>query len=244
MDIKPLLERSSLVFGEQGIERLSNSHVLVVGVGGVGGFVIEALARAGVGKITIVDHDIVSATNLNRQIIALHSTINLSKVTVMKERVGQINPECKINLLNKFLKAEDMEDLLAFDFDYVIDAIDSLNSKVKLVETAYKRNLKVISSMGAGRRVDPTKVSVTDFSKTHSCGLARQFRQRLIKRGIKKGIKAVFSTELPMPAGPMEKIDGARDRVINGTASYMPGIFGLILAGIVIKELSSKTNNY
>ncbi len=241
MQDNPLFERSLLVFGEQGIKNLVNSHVLVAGVGGVGGFVVEALARAGVGEITIVDHDVVSATNINRQIIALNSTIDLNKVDVMQTRVTDINPACKVNVQNEFLKAEDMEDLLSFDFDFVVDAIDSLNSKVSLVETAYRRGLKVVASMGAGRRVDASKIVVADFSKTHTCGLARQFRQRLKKRGIKKGIQTVFSTELPLAAGPVEKIAGARDRVINGTASYMPGIFGLILAGIVIKELSTKT---
>lgn len=234
-----LFERSQLVFGDQGIKNLLQSHVLVAGVGGVGGFVIEALARAGVGEITIVDHDVVSASNINRQIIALNSTLGLSKVEVMKNRVADINPNCKINIINEFLKAEDMSVLLANDFDYMVDAIDSLNSKVKLVEVAYNRGLKVVSSMGAGRRIDSSKIIVADFSKTHTCGLARQFRQRLRKRGIKKGIKVVFSTELPLPAGPIEEISGARDRVVNGTASYMPGIFGLMLSGIVIKDIAT-----
>ena len=233
-----IFERSLLLFGEEGLNNLLKSHVLVAGVGGVGGFVIEALARAGVGEITIVDHDIVSSSNINRQIIALHSTIDLYKVDVMQQRVADINPNCKINVLNTFLKADDMEVLFEGKFDYVVDAIDSLNSKVKLVETAYKNGVKIVSSMGAGRRVDPNKIIVADFSKTHTCGLARQFRQRLRKRGINKGIQTVFSTELPMPAGPMEEVDGGRDRVVNGTASYMPGIFGLMLSGIVIKELS------
>lgn len=233
-----IFERSLLLFGEEGLNNLLKSHVLVAGVGGVGGFVIEALARAGVGEITIVDHDIVSSSNINRQIIALHSTIDLYKVDVMQQRVADINPNCKINVLNTFLKADDMEALFECKFDYVVDAIDSLNSKVKLVETAYKDEVKIVSSMGAGRRVDPSKIIIADFSKTHTCGLARQFRQRLRKRGINKGIQTVFSTELPMPAGPMEEVDGGRDRVVNGTASYMPGIFGLMLSGIVIKELS------
>ena len=233
-----IFERSLLLFGEEGLNNLLKSHVLVAGVGGVGGFVIEALARAGVGEITIVDHDIVSSSNINRQIIALHSTIDLYKVNVMQQRVADINPNCKINVLNTFLKADDMEALFEGKFDYVVDAIDSLNSKVKLVETAYKNGVKIVSSMGAGRRVDPSKIIVADFSKTHTCGLARQFRQRLRKRGINKGIQTVFSTEFPMPAGPMEEVDGGRDRVVNGTASYMPGIFGLMLSGIVIKELS------
>jgi len=237
--MNPIFERSLLVFGEHGLQQLNQSHVLVAGVGGVGGFVIEALARAGVGKITIVDHDVVSVSNINRQIIALHSTVGLYKVDVMKQRVADINPDCEIVSLNTFLKAADMEALFETKFDYVVDAIDSLNSKVSLVEVAYRSGLKVVSSMGAGRRIDPSKIELVDVSKTHGCGLARQFRQRLRKRGISKGIATVFSTELPMPAGPMEEIEGARGRVVNGTASYMPGIFGLMLSGFVIKEIAS-----
>lgn len=236
--MNPIFERSLLVFGEEGVQKLIDSHVLVAGVGGVGGFVIEALARAGVGKITIVDHDVVSVSNINRQIIALHSTVGLYKVDVMKQRVADINPDCEIVSLNTFLKSADMEALFETKFDYVIDAIDSLNSKVSLVEIAYHNGLKVVSSMGAGRRIDPSKIEIVDVSKTHGCGLARQFRQRLRKRGISKGITTVFSTELPMPSGPVEEIEGARGRVVNGTASYMPGIFGLMLSGLVIKELS------
>ncbi len=236
--MNPIFERSLLVFGEEGVQKLIDSHVLVAGVGGVGGFVIEALARAGVGKITIVDHDVVSVSNINRQIIALHSTVGLYKVDVMKQRVADINPDCEIVSLNTFLKSADMEALFETKFDYVVDAIDSLNSKVSLVEIAYHNGLKVVSSMGAGRRIDPSKIEIVDVSKTHGCGLARQFRQRLRKRGISKGITTVFSTELPMPSGPVEEIEGARGRVVNGTASYMPGIFGLMLSGLVIKELS------
>lgn len=236
--MNPIFERSLLVFGEEGVQKLIDSHVLVAGVGGVGGFVIEALARAGVGKITIVDHDVVSVSNINRQIIALHSTVGLYKVDVMKQRVADINPDCEIVSLNTFLKSADMEALFETKFDYVVDAIDSLDSKVSLVEIAYHNGLKVVSSMGAGRRIDPSKIEIVDVSKTHGCGLARQFRQRLRKRGISKGITTVFSTELPMPSGPVEEIEGARGRVVNGTASYMPGIFGLMLSGLVIKELS------
>ncbi|MDG4812081.1 tRNA threonylcarbamoyladenosine dehydratase [Hydrogenovibrio sp. 3SP14C1] len=235
----PLFERSLLVFEEQGIKQLQNSHVLVAGVGGVGGFVIEALARAGVGKLTIVDHDSVSPSNLNRQIIALESTLGENKAVVMKNRINDINPACEVNTIQSFLRPEDMDELLGEEFDYVVDAIDSLNCKVALVATAHQKGLKVVSSMGAGRRIDPSKIVVADISKTHTCGLARNMRQRLKKQRIAKGIPVVFSTELPKAPGPMEEIEGARGRVVNGTASYMPGIFGLMLAGLVIKDLAS-----
>lgn len=237
MEGNPLFERSLLVFGEQGIANLNQSHVLVAGVGGVGGFIIEALARAGVGTLTIVDHDVVSPSNLNRQIIALKSTLGENKAEVMKSRIADINPLCQVNTVQSFLKPEDMDQLLSTDYDYVVDAIDSLNCKVSLVETAVNKGLKVASSMGAGRRIDPGKIQITDISKTHTCGLARQMRQRLKKRRIKKGIPVVFSSELPLPPGPMEEIEGARGRVVNGTASYMPAIFGLMLAGVVVQDL-------
>ncbi|AZR82859.1 tRNA threonylcarbamoyladenosine dehydratase [Thiomicrospira sp. S5] len=236
--MEALFERSRLVFDDEGIERLKGSHVLVAGVGGVGGFVIEALARAGVGRLTIVDHDQVSPSNLNRQIIALESTLGKNKALVMQARIQDINPECEVVTIQRFLKPDDMDELLQSDFDYVVDAIDSLNCKVALVATAFQKGFKVVSSMGAGRRVDPSKIQITDVSKTHTCGLARNMRQRLKKQRIHKGITVVFSTELPKDPGPMEEIEGARGRVVNGTASYMPGLFGLMLAGVVIKDLA------
>lgn len=236
--MNPLFERSLLVFDEAGIAKLQASHVLVAGVGGVGGFVIEALARAGIGKLTIIDHDQVTPSNVNRQIVALNSTIGKSKAEVMKSRILDINPECEVLVKQSFLKPDDMQGLLSEPFDYVVDAIDSLNCKVALVATAYQNGYKVVSSMGAGRRIDPSKIEITDLFKTHGCGLARNMRQRLKKVGIKKGIPVVFSSEIPKEPGPMEEIDGARGRVVNGTASYMPGIFGLMLAGIVIQNLA------
>lgn len=234
----PLYERSRLVFDDQAMIKLQACHVLVAGVGGVGGFVAEALARAGVGQLTLIDHDKVSPSNKNRQLVALDSTIGQLKVAVMAERIQQINPDCKVNCIDRFLSPEDMPGLVAEGFDYIVDAIDSLNCKVALVEQAYRQRVPVVSSMGAGRRVDPSKIQITDFSQTQGCGLARAMRQRLRKLGIKKGIPVVFSTELPKPAGPFEEISGARGRVVNGTASYMPGIFGLMLAGLVIQNLS------
>jgi len=238
MILDALFERSLLVFEEQGLTQLQNSHVLVAGVGGVGGFVIEALARAGVGELTIIDHDEVSASNLNRQIIALNSTIGLNKAQVMADRIADINPNCRVNVREEFIRPEDMDQLLSSPFDYVVDAIDSLNCKASLVITAFQKQIPIVSSMGAGRRIDPSKIELADISKTHGCALARNMRQRLKKQRIRKGVMTVFSTEIPKEPGPMEEIEGARGRVVNGTASYMPGIFGLMLAGHVIMELS------
>lgn len=240
MDLSnPLFERSLLVFEEQGLMQLAQAHVLVAGIGGVGGFVAEALARAGVGTLTLVDHDSVAPSNKNRQIVALDSTLGLNKAEVMKQRIAEINPACEVHVLKQFLTPDVMPDLLAIPFDYVIDAIDSLNCKVALVVTAVQMDRPVVSSMGAGRRVDPSKIQLADISKTHGCALARNMRQRLKKQRIAKGVMTVFSTELPKDPGPMEAIEGARGRVVNGTASYMPGIFGLMLAGRVISELAA-----
>ncbi len=235
----PLFERSLLVFEEEGILNLQNAHVLIAGIGGVGGFVAEALARAGVGSLTLLDHDRVGGSNKNRQIVALDSTIGLKKIEVMKERILDINPECQLTLSDQFIRPDDMEKILLPSYDFVVDAIDSLNCKVALVSTALNKGIPIVSSMGAGRRTDPSKIVIADISKTHGCGLARNMRQRLKKRGIKKGLLTVFSTEVPNAPGPMEEIEGARGRVVNGTASYMPGIFGLMLAGKVIQFLAS-----
>lgn len=239
MDLSnPLYERSLLVFDESGMTKLGQAHVLVAGVGGVGGFVIEALARAGVGELTLIDHDSVSPSNKNRQIIALDSTQGQNKAEVMAQRIADINPVCKVNICKDFIRPEDMDQLLSQPFTYVVDAIDSLNCKANLVITAVEKGLPVVSSMGAGRRIDPTKISLADISKTHGCALARNMRQRLRKKRIKKGVMTVFSSEVPKDPGPMESIEGARGRVVNGTASYMPGIFGLMLAGHVISKIA------
>ncbi|MCF6253609.1 MAG: tRNA threonylcarbamoyladenosine dehydratase [Thiomicrorhabdus sp.] len=235
---EPLFERSVLVFGENGLVNLQKSHVLIAGIGGVGGFVAEALARAGVGSITLLDHDHVSGSNKNRQLVALDSTIGLKKVDVMKARILEINPSCNVEVSYQFIRPDDMDSLLSPSYDFVVDAIDSLNCKVALVVTALQKGLPIVSSMGAGRRIDPSKIVLADISKTYGCALARNMRQRLKKQGIKKGLLTVFSTEVPNAPGPMEAIEGARGRVVNGTASYMPGIFGLMLAGKVISSLA------
>lgn len=238
----PLFERSLLVFDQQAMTQLQSSHVLIAGVGGVGGFVAEALARAGVGKLTLIDHDKVSPSNKNRQIVALDSTIGQLKVEVMAKRIHDINPFCQVQIVARFIEPDAMSALVVQGFDFIVDAIDSLNCKVALVEQAYRHGVPVVSSMGAGRRVDPSKIQLTDISKTFGCGLARVMRQRLKKQGINKGIPVVFSTELPKEPGPFEAIDGARGRVVNGTASYMPGIFGLMLAGLVVQTITQKKN--
>lgn len=236
----PLFERTRLVFDDAHLQRIVASKVLVAGIGGVGGFVAEALARGGVGYLVLVDHDRVSPSNLNRQLVALHSTLGQPKVQVMAERVRDINPLVRVEARQQFLTPDDMPLLLDEGFDVVVDAIDSLNCKVALLKTAWQCKVSVFSSMGAGRRVDPTKIKVADLMDTHGCGLARQVRQRLRKQGVGRGIPVVFSEEEPKPCGSYEAIEGARGRVVNGTASYMPGLFGLTLAGLVLKTLGGK----
>ena len=233
----PLFERTRWIFSSEQLMRLIRARVLIAGVGGVGGFVAEALARAGVGKVVLIDHDRVTPSNLNRQLVALHSTLGQLKVEVMKQRMLDIHPLIQVDARAHFLAPDEMPGLMQEGFDVVVDAIDSLNCKVALLEAAWQAKVPVFSSMGAGRRFDPTHIKVDDLMNTHGCGLARQLRQRLRKRGVGKGIRVVFSTESPCAPGPLETIDQARGRVVNGTVSYMPGLFGLVLAGEVIKHL-------
>lgn len=233
----PLFERSHILIGDEGIKRLQDSHVFLAGMGGVGSFTAEALARMGVGEMTLVDHDVVSGSNMNRQLVALQSTIELSKADVMAERIKDINPDCKINIIKEFLTPESIPELLKQDFDVIVDAIDSMSSKATLLETAWRNKTPVFASMGAGGKLDPTQVRTGDIMKTSMCKLAKQLRGHLRKRGVGKGIQAVYSIEQPMPALPPESVGRGRPRAVNGTVSYMPSIFGLTLAGLVINHI-------
>lgn len=229
-----LADRTRILIGDVGIERLRAAHVLVAGLGGVGAHAAEALARAGVGALTLVDHDCVDPTNLNRQLLALTSTLGRPKVEVMAGRIAEINPHCRVQTLPIFLNEENIDALLGTDVDLVIDAIDTLSSKVALLERAVRRELSVLSSMGAGGRLDPTRVRVDDLMQTSVCALARAVRTRLRKRGIGPGITVVWSDELPHPPAPPPQ-SGAR--AVNGTLSYMPSLFGLTLAGLALRRL-------
>ena len=245
--IKEITERTGILVNNKGIEKLENANIFVAGCGGVGSFVIEALARAGVGNLTIVDMDVVDPSNINRQLIALQSTIGMPKVEIMQRRINDINPECNVNALEAFINPENTNELLTqYKYDYVIDAIDTLNAKVNLVKAAHELNVKTISSMGAGGKTDPTQVKVSDIYKTDVCALARAMRTRLKKQKVKKGIKAVFSTEkgiAPLPPKDPEPNQQGRSRATNGTLSYMPSLFGLTIAGIVLKEIVDEDFN-
>ena len=231
-------ERTRILIGDEGIERLASRHVFLAGLGGVGSYCEEALARAGIGRLTLLDHDVVAESNINRQLPALDSTVGQSKAELMKERIVQINPDCVLTIRREFLDADNVNEIVPLDADYVIDAIDSLNCKVALVAESVKRGLKVASSMGAGNKLDPSRIRLADISETRICPLASQMRKRLRKRGVEKGVLAVYTDEPPKPPLPPEPVAGhGRPRAVNGTISYMPPLFGFMLAGAVIKAL-------
>lgn len=230
--------RTALLFGMERMERLSRSHVLVVGLGGVGAYAAEQICRAGVGRMTIVDTDTIHESNINRQLPALHSTVGRAKTDVMAKRLLDINPELRLRTHNEFLRDERIEEmLLSAPFDYVVDAIDSLSPKAFLLYQAYTRKLPVVSSMGAGAKADPAGVRIADISQTINCALARAVRKRLRGLGVSKGIPVVFSTEMANPEAVIEVKDEQCKRTTTGTVSYMPAIFGCFLAAHVIRNL-------
>ncbi|MGV0966714.1 tRNA threonylcarbamoyladenosine dehydratase [Empedobacter falsenii] len=233
-------ERAELLFKEEGLEILKNSNILVVGLGGVGSFAAEFIARAGVGKMTIVDGDTVDITNINRQLPALHSTVGQHKVNVVGDRLMDINPELKLTRINEFLSPERTHEIVTTDFDYVLDCIDSVTPKINLILAAKRKKIKVISNMGAGGKYLASKVQVRDISKTDVCPLAKNVRKRLKKEGINKGVKAVFSTEVPDESS-VKLTDGKNyKKSFYGTNSWMPGLFGLHAAETVIRHLLKK----
>ena len=239
-----IFERTSIILSHTQLDKLKNAHILLAGLGGVGSYAAEALARAGIGNLTFIEHDVVSSSNLNRQLVALNSTIDQKKSQVMRERVQDINPDCNITIIDQFIRPEDMDLIFNKPYDYVIDAIDSLSCKVSFVRSAHEKGYKVISSMGAGGKVDPTKIKVADVYKTSVCKLARVMRIRLKRQRVRKGILAVYSTETPLPPLPPEPVAGeGRPRAVNGTISYLPSLFGLTAAGVAIQDIIKATTD-
>ena len=237
MEDKHWMQRTRLLVGDEGLDKLQNAHVLVVGLGGVGSYAAEALCRAGVGELTIVDGDVVDPTNRNRQLQALSTTHGMSKAGLIEERMLQINPYVKLNVISEFQSPEKMVLLLQQKFDYVVDAIDSITPKINLIKTAKEMGHKIVSSMGAGGKMDPTQLKVVDFSKTYNCPMAYYLRKRLKAVGIKKGVKAVFSSELPDRKSIM-KTDGSNfKKSAYGTISYIPAVFGMTCASVVIRDI-------
>ena len=234
MPISEKFSRTELMLGENAIKRLGATRVAIFGVGGVGGYAAEALCRSGVGEIDLIDADTVSESNINRQIIALTSTVGRPKVEVMRERMLDINPEVKVNTHEVFYSEECTDGIDISSYDYVIDAIDTVKSKLFLIESAKRAGVRVISSMGAGNKLDPTAFEVSDIYKTSVCPLARVMRTELRKRGIKE-LKVVYSKEEPIHA----VADGEGGRHAPASIAFVPSVVGLIIAGEVIKDLAA-----
>ena len=232
------MSRTQLMLGDNLVEKLMSKNLLVVGLGGVGGICAEMIVRAGVGKMTIVDNDTIDASNINRQIPALHSTVSQSKAQVLAARLLDINPLLDLTILEVFVENTSMEALIEKEpWDYVVDCIDTLSAKVDLIKGCMDRKLAIVSSMGAGGKVDPSQIRVTDLSKSYECNLARYVRKRLQALGIKKGLKVVFSPEKPDQSKIIESDTVYPKKSIIGTLSYMPAIFGCTVASVVIRDL-------
>lgn len=213
------------LLGNENVENLFDKHVIVFGVGGVGGYVVEALARSGIGKISIVDNDVVNESNINRQIIALHSTVGMQKVEVLKNRILDINPECKVFVYNQFFLPENSKDFDFSIYDYVVDAVDTVTAKIEIIKKSKESNVPVISSMGTGNKLNPMGFKVSDISKTKVCPLARVMRNELKKRGISK-VKCVYSEENPVI-----------QTQTPASVAFVPPVAGLLIASEVVKDL-------
>ncbi len=235
------LERTELLVGEEALAKLASSHVLICGLGGVGSYAAEFIARAGVGKMTIMDGDVFDETNINRQLTALQSTVGISKADVLAARIRDINPNIELNVLNEFLLPERIPTLLESERPhYVMDCIDSMTPKLALIQYCYRNKIRIISSMGAGGKMDATRVQVADISKVHNCVMGAHVRKRLKKENIRTGFKAVFSSEM-QDKKSLKMTNGVNfKKSFYGTISYMPALFGLHAAAEVIDYLTNR----
>ncbi len=237
------LQRTELLLGTEKLEMLRRAHVLVVGLGGVGAYAAEMIARAGVKRLTLADADTVNATNINRQLIALHSTVGRPKTEVLAERLRDIDPDIELTLIDRYIKDGETYILLdAARYDYVVDAIDTLSPKLALIAASLERGYPLVSSMGAGAKTDPTKLEIADISHTHHCPLAHMLRKRLHKIGIRSGFRAVFSPE-PVREGAMILCEEQNKKSNVGTISYLPALFGIGCASVVIRGLIGELDN-
>lgn len=244
VDPAPWQERTTLLLGADGSRKLEEAHVLVVGLGGVGAWAAEMLARAGVGTMTIVDADEVSPSNINRQLVALNSTLGRAKCDVLAERLRDINPAIVLHVHKLFLKDKVMEEVLdAAAYSFVVDAIDSLSPKVFLIKLTCDRGIPIVSSMGAGAKRDASAVHVSDIERSYNCTLARAVRKRLHHLGIRRGVTVVFSTEKPQREAVLAVADEICKRSTTGTVSYMPALFGIQAAAFVINSLAKPTKS-
>lgn len=231
------LSRTTLLIGEESVWNLTKKHVMVVGMGGVGSFAAEFVARSGVGEMTIIDGDVVDPTNRNRQLPALATNHGVSKAEIMADRLMAINPELKLHVVKEFVNPEMVEEQLKRKPDFIIDAIDSITPKITFITAAYGSKIPLVSSMGAGAKLDPTQLKIVDISKTHTCPFAQQIRKNLKRNGIYKGIKVVFSPEEPIKESLMLTDGKNYKKSAYGTISYLPATFGAAVASVAIREL-------
>lgn len=231
------LGRTSLLIGAETVTKLTQKHVMVVGLGGVGSYAAEFIARSGIGTMTIIDGDTVDPTNRNRQLPALATNHGQSKALIMAERLVAINPELTLNVVQQFVNPVMVQEQLALKPDYIIDAIDSLTPKITFIKMAYESKIPLVSSMGAGAKVDPTRLRVVDISKTYNCPFAQQIRKTLKKFNIRKGVKVVFSAEEPIRESLMLTDGRNYKKSAYGTISYMPATFGSVAASVVLRDL-------
>ena len=236
--------RTEMLLGADAMDKLKNAYVAVFGIGGVGGYVVEALARSGVGKFDLIDNDTVALSNINRQIIATHSTVGKYKVDVMKERILDINPKAEVNVYKCFYLPENADEFDFTKYSYIVDAIDTVTAKLELIVRAKAAGVSIISSMGTGNKLDPTQLEVTDIYKTSVCPLARVMRTELKKRGIQK-LKVVYSKEQPMKVHKKdtEKINSentGRIKDVPGSVAFVPSVAGLIIAGVVMNDIKGE----
>jgi len=237
MQTEDWLIRTELMLGEKNLKKLKHSHVLIAGLGGVGSYAAEMIARTGIGEMTIVDSDIVQTSNINRQLIALHSTVGKDKTVLTGERLKDINPSLKLHMLKGYIKDEFITEVLDRNkYDYIVDAIDTLSPKIYLIFHGLKRNNRIVSSMGAGGKLDPTMVRVADISETHTCKFASDIRKRLRRLEIETGFKAVYSSEV-VPKNAIIATEDKNKKSMVGTISYMPAVFGCVCASVVVRDL-------
>jgi tRNA A37 threonylcarbamoyladenosine dehydratase len=235
MEIPAWMERTVLLLGEEHVNRLRRSHVLVAGLGGVGAYAAEMICRGGVGRMTIVDGDAVHPTNRNRQLPALFSTEGMRKADVMAARLRDINPALELEVIDEYLRDERLEEIVDRGYDYVVDAIDTLSPKVFLIANAVRRGLPVVSSLGAGGKIDPALVRIDDISRSHHCRLGKMLRKRLHRLGIRDGVTVVYSEEELDRTATRAVEDERNKKTIVGTISYMPPLFGCCLASVVLR---------
>ena len=241
-------QRTKILLGDEAFDKLQKAHVAVFGLGGVGSHAAESLARSGVGELTIVDFDRINPTNINRQIIALNSTIGIPKSQAMAERIKLINPDCKVHVLDTFFEASNSNEIITNDFDAVVDAIDTFNSKIKLLVECKHKKIPIFSAMGAAGKTDPSLIKVGDISNTTVCPLAKKVRKTLRQMNIHKGIPVVYSLEDPKPplsytmfSKEEAELNPGLERMIMGSISYIPAIFGFTIAGMVVQKLIKDT---